>query len=190
MQLNVGNGYGRSAVPGFVIQKCWAHRNIAANSPNMTESSQASPRNGHNRSLHWRITSFRCYRLVGAILDRPPKENNHTFRLAATDFAQAKSAGDRGSPLRLLFRHTQRGRDHTLPLFVLFMGQISWYFIATADRWSKHPCRKVSCHYMQSSQGVQSPFVDRAKVLPRPLTILHPVIPLRYPRKNEKEEIP
>ena len=64
MQLNVGNGYGRSAVPGFVVLKCWAQRYAAANSPNMTEKAQVSPRNGHNRSLHWRIISFRCYDLL------------------------------------------------------------------------------------------------------------------------------
>ena len=32
-----------------------------------------------------------------------PKENNRIFRLAATDFAGAKSTGDRGSPLRVFF---------------------------------------------------------------------------------------
>ena len=64
MQLNVGNGYGRSAVPGFVIHKCWAQRYIAGNSPNITGNSYVSPRNGHNRSLHWRIISFRCYDLL------------------------------------------------------------------------------------------------------------------------------
>ena len=46
MQLNVGNGYGRSAVPGFVIHKCWAQWYAATNSPNITEKSQVSPRNG------------------------------------------------------------------------------------------------------------------------------------------------
>ena len=71
MQLNVGNGYGRSAVPSFVIHKCWAQRYIATNSPNIAGDSYVSPRNGHNRSLHWRITSFRCYNSVGATLGRP-----------------------------------------------------------------------------------------------------------------------
>ncbi len=37
MVLTVGNGYGRSAVPGFVVLKGWAQRYAAANSPNMTE---------------------------------------------------------------------------------------------------------------------------------------------------------
>ena len=32
-----------------------------------------------------------------------PKENNRMFRLTATDFALAKSTGDRGSPVRVLF---------------------------------------------------------------------------------------
>ena len=64
MQLNVGNGYGRSAVPGFVVLKCWAQRYAAANSPYITGNSYVSPRNGHNRSLHWRIISFRCYGLL------------------------------------------------------------------------------------------------------------------------------
>ena len=64
MQLNVGNGYGRSAVPGFVIHKCWAQWYAATNSPNITGKSQVSPRNGHNRPLHWRIISFRCYDLL------------------------------------------------------------------------------------------------------------------------------
>ena len=36
-----------------------------------------------------------------------PKENNRIFRLSATDFAWAKSTGDRGSPLRVLFRQAQ-----------------------------------------------------------------------------------
>ena len=71
MQLNVGNGYGRSTVPSFVVLKCWAQRYAATNSLNMTGKSYVSPRNGHNRSLHWRIASFRCYSLVGAIHESP-----------------------------------------------------------------------------------------------------------------------
>ena len=66
MQLNVGNGYGRSAVPGFLIHKCWAQRYTAANSPSITGNAYVSLRNGHNRSLHWRIISLQIQQKTAA----------------------------------------------------------------------------------------------------------------------------
>ena len=81
MHLNVGNGYDRSAVPGFVILQCWAQRYTAANSPGMTGNSYVFPWNGHNPSLHWRIPSFRGYSLLLTTFrhPQPPHERGVVF---------------------------------------------------------------------------------------------------------------